>query len=441
MANLDSNIQVNVILDGPQLTGASFTTLMIAAGGVTFAEQIRFYESAQEVVADTALLPAAAVTAASIAFGQTQRPARVAIGKLPAAVAQVVTHTISAATEGNVYTATINGQEASYTAVLNDTPALVVDGLIDAIILLGEPVTTNNLGASFTVTANTAGTPFTYVAGGTDTEEFSAVTSTPNLGVGEGLDAILAESEEFFGVALLTRTRIGNLQLAQWCEANGRMGFAQSNDAQALVSGDTDNAASDLEPYENSSLWWHADNDSMLAVAVAADRLSVDPDERTTIWSYLSPQGVTPSALTTTQRNALFAKNGNVLGRLRGVPATFGGTAGSGRKLDLVVTKFWLQVRLAERLSQLLLDASNAGSKLPYTDAGLGRVQAVAEGLLAEGETNGHLRPGSSSVQMPDLAEISSQDLNARLLRFGFTAIPAGAIEGVSLNGFVSFSI
>lgn len=259
----------------------------------------------------------------------------------------------------------------------------------------------------------------------------------------QALDAIYAENPNWYGIATQTRDDPGISSAAGWANSNKRLYVAQCNDADILLAPETDVFGLLKAAGNDHTLGLYHSNDAEWAdCAWLANRLSVNPDLATTIWSYVTLVGITTQDLTPTQMTNLLAKNANVYSTFYGVGATGMGTVADGTKADLILTADWVKARLEEKLAQHLLNYSNAGRKIPYTDKGINTFRQKTKEVLDLGERVEHFAPGTSAIQMPALADVPVADINNRVLNYTFSTEPAGAIEKVgTLNGYVAVTL
>lgn len=442
MAKLDNRVRVEVLLDAPTLATASFGTPLIA-GDPTFSDRIRYYDDAEGVAADAGVLPSQIRDALNLAFGVTPKPSRIAVGKLNARVAQVVEIEILSVVVDDEFEVSINGSSIpTIVAGVAPTPSAIVDALKIAVDALGEPVTTTDLGTKLRITSSIAGLSFEVEATSDTPANVAVVETTANVGWAEGLDAIRAAADDWFGLVMVEGSRASNAEVAAWVQANDKIFVAWTSDTNALVPGNVDNGLTDLLAFENTAtLYREAGADQKgyaVALAWAAGRLAVNPDDATTIWSYATIAGATPTILSATQRDAVKQKSGNVYGTFFGQGATAWGWTGTGRKIDVLVTKYWVQARVREAIARELMNASARGSKIPYTDEGFAVLRNVTRSVLRDGIEAGHFVDATDVVVVPSLSTVSPSDALARRLPFTFGARLAGAVEDVDVSGTVS---
>lgn len=117
--------------------------------------------------------------------------------------------------------------------------------------------------------------------------------------------------------------------------------------------------------------------------------------------------------------------------------------------LDLVRSQDWVQSNLTADLNQLFFDAAAAGSKIPYTDAGIAQIESVIRnrlslagvaGIIAPVETSAQAELSSDgnfrfSISVPTRAEVLANDpsdiTNRILPDITFQYVEAGAIHEV----------
>lgn len=264
------------------------------------------------------------------------------------------------------------------------------------------------------------------------------------------LDAIMANDSAWFGLAITSRVAADILAVATWANSAGRLFMGQSNDAAILATAYVAAAGTDVannlkdagERY--AGLLYHHDDAEFADVAWMANRLSVNPDRRTSTWKFVTLVGVTISVITSTQKANAQSKNCNLVLPFFGTSATGEGITmegASGRFIDLVVTAAWVKARVEEALAQLLLNVVNAGRKIPYDDGGLNTFSNAVLKVLKQGTFAGHFVAGTEQVVMPALADVPAPDRAARTINFTFGAEPAGAIHSASLVGYVALDL
>lgn len=450
MATFDNAVNIIIRTDGAPVGRAGFSSAIIVDAQQGSTERLLFFSSVAEA---QAAQTGSQITAAQLAhitagFSQQNRPAMIGAGRGDADVAQVDTVTVGGTpADTETFTITINGTDYTATAAGGDDAAAVATKLRTALAAV-PGVTVGGAGADVTLTATVAGTPFTTTTSTTSAAgTLSLVNTTASASIATGLAAILEENAAgWYGFGLVSRSALDLQRAAAWAEANQRFFIAQSSDSDILSAVDTD-VFSVLQSagYHYTKLFWYSNNAAAPAFALLTDRLSNDPDVRTTIWDFVPLAGITPDVdnITTTQLANLTSKNGGAYLTLAGVGVTGGGNRqASGRFSDVQITVDWYRARLDEAHANLLISASRRGTKIPYTDTGFEQVGAVARGVLELGIRAGHFEAATDDegaeispfVRLPRRSTLSGPDVDARRLRYTSGALLAGAVQGVELT-------
>lgn len=454
---IDNVIDITISLDAAPVSVQGFGTLLILGVNSSASDAVTYYGSLAEFLADTdhgLISTDPEYIAITAAFSQDtpSRPNQVAIGKMTAFVNQVSTFTVGAPNTAGSYVVelTCAGITATATAASGAAATDTRDALIIAINAADIPLTaTTAAGATFTLTTDAGyeGEAFTYTITAPGAPDLTAVVTTAAVGVTEGFTAALAaDATGWYGVTFPGATDAQVYSLAVAVEPFKKVHVGVVGGADVIDSGDTGDALSRLQDLslKRSLVMYHgtAAQRVKLGAALAANRLAVDPDSAATIWSFVTLSGVAVDTLSTTVQNTIEGKGGCYYVTLGGVGATRTGASVGGTKFDLIITKDWLDFRLTEAYQTIFLYYSNAGSKVPYTDAGIAIFEAATLKRLQIGVTVGHLADDPApTVTVPKRADVSSADLLARVLRFSFRAEPAGAIEGVVLLGSVAIQL
>jgi hypothetical protein len=165
--------------------------------------------------------------------------------------------------------------------------------------------------------------------------------------------------------------------------------------------------------------------------------LNVNAEEAATIWSFRTIQGFTPGLEDSIAGDRVLqlymeSVNVNYYWKFGGTYATTQGVTIDGTKIDNLVAKLWVKRRLLAANQELLLSKSNAGEKIPYSDAGFTLFAAASEAVLQTGVNAGHF--DSFTLNMPKAADMSPAEREARFLGYSATARFQGAVENVRLD-------
>lgn len=249
------------------------------------------------------------------------------------------------------------------------------------------------------------------------------------------MDAIeAAGGDTWYITNIESRADADIAEVAAWTETRTKIAIFQSDD-QTLV------AATSLDSfgYLRSALIYHDDNTEYLdgAWTSSGGGLNLDTPGGVGIWAYRALEGVPFDDVTSTFAGQIYAVNANLYGRNKGLSFTSKGTVASGRFIDITTTVDWVKVRTEESVLETFV---NAGTKVPYTNAGISIIASAVQGVLDRGVTFGHFSPDSPpQVIVPDVSTISQADKISRVLTLQATAQLAGAIQKLILNINLTF--
>ncbi len=325
----------------------------------------------------------------------------------------------------------------------SETAAQIVTALI-ALMPGGLPFVTVDNTTDFDIVGTNAGQPLEVSVAVTGTATAVATNTTPAETMLEELVAVRNENNAWYRVALESRDAWDILQMARFCEAYNKLGYGQTSDADAAAAtaGNILEKLKDLA-FTKITTYWHSSDTEYLDVALAADRSVVNPDLKATIDAYVTLTGVTPQddqVSDTEVTNIVTTNNGNLYLTAKDVGSTGPGKVASGEWVDVLVAADWLRARLEEDTTQVLLNASNRGEKVPYTDQGINVFAGVIETRLDQGVTAEHFEEGTPDVNPPLLSSIPVATRRARELTIPFSVDPSGAIQFTTFNGYVSIT-
>jgi hypothetical protein len=436
MANLDGDVQVQVSIGAPPVTQQGFGKILIGATGlgVGFTERLRLYESAADANADTDL-SSDAQDAVSASFAQTRHVPVIAVGRIEADAAQQVEWNVGVGVlENDIFVITVGSYTATVVAPPAPTPDAVANLLrIDLTANLTEQTVTGATN-DVIVTADVAGEAFTYSSSynpaGGGTSSLSENENQPNVSIDEELAAIEQEDDDWYGVTILSRDELQIDRTAAWVEANGRLFYAQSSDADVITTA-TDDVASELKDrsFNRTQLNYHSDDSEFLDVAWLSKFLATNPDQGTTIAAEKTLAGVTiQNELTSANIANMRAKNAGFYSSKLGIGSTSDGKVASGEWTDVILSQDWASARIKEDTVQAHLNISNQGSKYAYTDAGIQAHRGIINDVLERGVGIGHFVDGTIIVEEKLRSQVSASDIQNRILRLTFSVEVSGAI-------------
>lgn len=444
MANFDGNIVVNISLAAAPVTVQNFSTVLIAGTTMEsgFTERIRRYANVVESAADDDL-SAGLKARLVVAFSQTLKPTEVAVGRLTTpTVDEWTVTTFDPGEIGDKITITILGQDAEFESTSGaEASSVIIAALKITIDALSLPVAITdadptleidgtNTGQALAVSITTTG-----AATAVETNDMPAVTFL------EGLDAILAVDQDWYGTTLESRNAWDILQAARFTEANKRLGLFQTSDANVLTSADDGimNELTDLG-FSKSSVWYKSSDTEYLDVGLFCDRSVVNPDIQSTTFANVNVVGVTADDdnITSTEKANILASNGNLYLTMKSNAVTGDGHVASGEWIDVIIAADWLGARLSEDGAQLVQDYADRGLKIPYTDQGINAFTSLIEARIDQGIAADHFIAGTGDVDPPLLSSISSDVRASRALTIPFSVEPAGAIQFPTFTGYIA---
>ena len=255
--------------------------------------------------------------------------------------------------------------------------------------------------------------------------------------VAASLAAIQAEDNSWYGLVADQAFEDDVADIAAWVEANKKLGFYWTTDADVPDATKDDDVASVLkgQSYDRAVVIWHptpATGADYPDAAWMGEGFPFDPGSST--WAYKTLKGVSPdnvSGKETTLQN----KNCNYYSEVGGVNITQEGKVASGEWIDIIIGTDWIEARLRESIYGALVN----NRKVPYDDNGIGMIKGLVKGVLCEAGNMGILQIDSIEVTAPKYAEIPQADRIARKLpKVKFRALYQGAIQRVAIEGSIS---
>lgn len=431
MSALSDIVSLVITAESSKATAPGFGKALILSYSAAWpGELAREYSELSEVEDDFATTTPE-YKAASKYFSQEPRPEKVVIGKGELKPTQRFRVTPTAI-HSYTYKLTVNGTEVSYTADSATTVAEIIAGLKAAIDALALGITTSDQTTYLRVLANTAGDFFAL--GSTDAN-VRVQQDHADPGVATDLAAIAVVNNTWYGLITLFNSQALVVAAAAWVEANKKIYGAQTEDGNVpntAISG-TDDVAEAIKAanYQKTFVCYSPRTDDFLDAGIIGKCFPYTPGEET--WKFKTVAGVTVGAFTSTQRTNMRAKNCNFYEETAGVSMFEEGYTGDGSYIDFVRYMDYLEAMIATGV----FGAVSTPAKLPMNDRGIAAVENVIRGQLGSDEAREALLPGWST-QVPKASAITSADRTARILRnVRFTAVYAGAIHKVLINGTV----
>lgn len=430
MSALSDIVALLITAESSRATAAGFGVPMIISHTAAWSERVRTYAELTEVAVDFATTTPE-YKAASKIFGQTPRPPTLKIGRAALVPTQRFALT-PIAVHSHLYTMTVNGTAVQYQADSATTVAEIIAGLKAAIDALTLAMTTSDQTTYLRAVANVAGV---FFALGTTDPNLRIVQDHADPGIATDLAAIALEDNTWYGLITLYNSQALVTAAAAYVEANKKLYAAQSEDGaipNSAISG-TDDIAEALKAlgYAKTLVCFSKTTDDFLDAGIMGRCFPITPGEET--WKFKTVAGVTVGSYTTTQRTNMRAKRCNFYEVTAGVSMFEEGYTSSGAYIDFVRYLDYLEAQI----STAVFNNVSTPNKLPMNDRGIAVVEASLRGQLAADETREALLPGWT-VTVPKASTISASNRTNRILPdVRFTAVYAGAIHKVLINGVV----
>jgi hypothetical protein len=317
------------------------------------------------------------------------------------------------------------------------TSSAITDGtVVWSYVGIDEAIAATDNTTSFDIEASTVADQFRVYSEFFSYLGMNDITPDGSPGISADLTAIQVENNDWYSLHLTNNGKAVTLAAAAAIETQTKIFLPQSADIDIIESGSSDLASTlQATAYARTALMWHhRPSDQFAGGAFGGKNLPQDPGSIT--WAYKNLAGVTYSDLNDTQIGYLEAKNCNYYIRLAGLNITREGKVSDNEWIDVIRGIDWTEVRMQENVFSLLANSK----KVPFTDAGIGSVQGVVQGVLNEGVSNGlYAADPAPEVLVPLASAVSAADKANRLLPdVEFTATLAGAIHEVQISGVVS---
>lgn len=442
-------VQVTITRETKTVAQVGFGVPLILGPNGTFGvNTVREYESLTEVAEDFDSADDE-YKAANALFAQSPRPEKIKIGVRATPVAQVQELEFSADfVADNVINLDIDGVAISPITFTTDHDTTMA-ALASEIQLHASVSTATVKGGAgsriIEITAAAAGIPFVVdsivVTGGASQPTGSMTTTTENVGVTEDLNVIILNDDDWYALILTSRTAAEVQLAAAWTEAQYRIFGTCSDDDDIKDDASTDDIGYVLQAANRDRTFvaYNETPDDWLDAGWLGKCLPKNPGSIT--WKFKTVSGPTVSDLTATERSAVLDKNVNLFSKIHGSDMMEEGTMASGEFIDIIRGIDWLRARMAENIFERLVNAD----KIPFTNAGVGIIEAQIRATLELAIRMGLLAPDPEKfdgepyeVNVPLVSEVSANDKGNRLLPdITWQATLAGAVHKVIIQGRV----
>lgn len=265
----------------------------------------------------------------------------------------------------------------------------------------------------------------------------------------DALDSLAAIDPGFFGVMLSVEHRDSSYaeDAAAWCQANDKVLFYSSNNADCKNGANTTNIMYLLKQagYSNSCGLYSSAADEYPEVAAFGVLATTSYRGKNTVKTlkFKDLVGITPENLSPTDLAGIKTNNGNVFYEVSGIRMMDDGrTASTNTWIDTIIATYALAEEIRVRVFGKLARVS---TKVPYTEPGMEELKAEVEGgllqfkdngFLADSlDTNGDVVPAYGVSSLP-VSGASQADKSARIAPdIQFWAREAGAWHEGKISG------
>ncbi|MBE0434620.1 MAG: DUF3383 family protein [Methylomicrobium sp.] len=263
----------------------------------------------------------------------------------------------------------------------------------------------------------------------------------------EALTAIREIDDTFFAVSIQSRLDADALLLAPAVSSlpGLRQFWFVSDDANMLNNQDETSIAFQLRElnFDQVRVIYHSDGaDTFPDMAILGRVLPITESATTgpgsTAWHDQPIVGITGENFTTSERAALEGFNVEYFINIAGATRTMGGKMAGGEWGDVMHFIAWLATRISEDVYQLMARVADRREKIPFSDAGIARIEATLRARLDIGVAIGGIL-NDYTVSVPLREETLFDDrVNRTLKSVRFEANLAGAIKFTEILGIVS---
>lgn len=442
------SLTLSSALGGIQQTGYGVCNILTDEGVYGDGARIRSYGSITEVADDWATSTDAYLMAAAI-FAQEPAPETVKISTEAARVAQVRTIVFSAdIITGNSIACTIDG--TALTATAFDTNNATTLAALATKIQATDGVSTavSDGTHTITITAQNAGLPVSItgvtVTGGASQATATIATTTPSHGIADDITEIIAEDNDWYILLWNEQTLAYQKAAGDAIESLEKQYLTVSDSADLLDSTNTTNAAYYFKngSYQRSRVFYHTDPTSFPDAALMGRMAVYDPGATAVKGKTLT--GIQADTFTSTELAALELFYAFYYGSLGGRNFTVEPIRTDGYYFDAIRDKDYVKSYIEENMALFFLNISEAGDKIPFTQAGLDRVEANLRSHLSYLENTKKVISfegidDADKVVFPSIGDISAADKASRTLNdVSFTCKLQGAIYKFVISGVIT---
>lgn len=451
MSNESTIVQqtITVSAQTPAVTG--FNKPMVMGYHTNYTDRAREYEELADMVTDGFATTDPLYLAAAAMTSQNPRPASWIVGRTALDNALSI-NLVPTAQNSTAYTLYINGQAATYTSDATATVAEITAGLKSAIDTLATAqswnITTTDNSTDLDVDAASAADYFTYYVG--DPTILACNNDTTDGGIAADLAAIRAADDTWYVAVPVNQGKAVLIALGAAIEATGTKGMFYSSSDDEIIAGTASNVMDSLNTsgYNRVVGIYHHKAAYQFAGARWLGKC-IPKTIGSFTWAYKGLSGLDYSTLTSTQITTIEGYNGNYYVQSHDVSKTFWGKVQGGDNVYFDITQGvdWTYARMSETLAGIFFGLD----KVPYTNPGIGLLEAgvwqvIREGIgmeLIDAGEPANDKTGTAStepwVKFPTVADTTTANRAARHLPSGkYWYKLTGAIHTVEVNGTVT---
>lgn len=455
MSEIKDYVVINITRETARLTRTGFGTPMLFGSHYHMPDRVLTYTDPADMLTDGFLTTDSLYIAALKLMGQTLSPEQFKVGRKLEDVNSKATLAFTGTPSAGTWTLDIGIGAATpvttgnitYTA---DDDTAAIKTAIEALTGITEVTVTGLYSTGYTIefTGVDAAADFRVTA--IDVSSLTGVTAATATMTqygsavetwAVGLNALIAEDNDWYFLLPMIndKTYEDDVEaLAAIIETELKLMFVCSDDPDIYDSVSIDDIAYNLNnlAYDRSVVEFSEDEDNYPPSGWVGGQAPKDPGSLT--WKFKPIVGIAPDILTTSQRNAIWAKKANTFETVGGINIISSeGTVASGEYIDIMRGTDWLQTRMQEDIFSVLANSD----KIPFTSQGIGIIEGRIRYWLnrAESADIGLLVPGESTITVPNIDDIDPAEKALRYLSgITFTAKYAGAIHKVGIIGKIS---
>ena len=445
MAKLDRIVDVQISLNTAGISKLGFSTMLIAGWNPAMLDRVATVTSVDDMLEMGFAVDSEMYKAAQAAFSQTPRPRQVKLGRLNSNEY----HATVKAAENGAYTIKFKWYDTNFN-VVEKVVTFTNSGTDKTAIITGLKTAANAIVGLSDVVTITAVSDLVI----TVKSAHVAVTVSENLGIdsvadgtiANGMTAIKAADNDFYGVVLASHAKQDILDMAAYVETQTMLFGTSTDEAGAYAQASTGDVLSQLKTNEYYRTYCDVrkDDSDYEEVAKMARCFAIDPGGET--WALKSLAGVKTDGWTETEYTTIKNKNGNTYEKVRNISVTQNGKVVAGEWIDIIRFRDWLVEEIQTNVFTLLKN----NDKVPYTDAGIAMVENVVRKALEDGQDRGGIAPTEYDennnenpgfvLTVPLSSEITPTQKATRDLKdVKFTARMAGAIHTVEIKGSFTY--